>query len=261
MRKIVILSLFVLILAIGNAAALEISIDVEDSFIIGDEIFFEYEITSDTVLDISYLSGIDCPDAPIIRDDPVNVKLESGAPYKNSHLGFSVNEFMEPQECHAFVEIVSPMGLIITENFSVNTPPSFVFDIKLDKKVFMQGEEVNIDFESNISGVEIFAVLKLPDDSTKELNLPQSIKAEQIGTYTLDVTASKTGYRKSRVSEQFGIIEKEPTFESEYLDASPAGFKIYKVIIILICVFVILLILVIYLLHRRKRMDVQTDKI
>ena len=39
--------------------------------------------------------------------------------------------------------------------------------------------------------------------------MPTSIKANQIGTYTLKVTASKEGYKTKTLSTQFGVIEKE----------------------------------------------------
>ena len=37
--------------------------------------------------------------------------------------------------------------------------------------------------------------------------MPTSIKAEQIGTYELEVTASKEGYKTITKKEQFGVIE------------------------------------------------------
>jgi len=48
-----------------------------------------------------------------------------------------------------------------------------------------------------------------PNNTKRQLTLPSSIKAEQIGTYTLEAIASKQGYKTMNIKEQFGVIEKE----------------------------------------------------
>ena len=74
---------------------------------------------------------------------------------------------------------------------------------------FGLGEEISFDYESDVSGLNIEAVLTSPDGSTKNLNLPTTIKAQQIGTYELEVEVSKEGYKDISLKEQLGVIESE----------------------------------------------------
>jgi hypothetical protein len=55
--------------------------------------------------------------------------------------------------------------------------------------------------------------LTLPDKTIQQINLPTSIKAEQIGTYELEITASKQGYKTITTKEQFAVIKKEAEIE------------------------------------------------
>jgi len=80
---------------------------------------------------------------------------------------------------------------------------------RYNEKMFIQNQDINIDYVSEVQGISITAVLTFPDKSTKQLTLPSSIKADQIGTYELEVTASKEGYKTISKQEQFAVIEEE----------------------------------------------------
>ncbi len=75
-------------------------------------------------------------------------------------------------------------------------------------KIFLKGETVYINYKSEITGLSTSAKLILPDKSFQQLTLPTSIKAGQIGTYKLGVSASKKGYKSTMQEEQFAVIEK-----------------------------------------------------
>ena len=60
-----------------------------------------------------------------------------------------------------------------------------------ESNVFILNEDIYLDYISEISDANVIAIVTYPDDSTNQFVLPTSIKAEQIGTYELEVTASK----------------------------------------------------------------------
>ena len=83
-------------------------------------------------------------------------------------------------------------------------------DINCDKEkiLFIKNEDVFLNFESPVENILIEAILIYPDKSRKEIDLPTSIKEEQIGTYEIEVSASKEGYKTIEKKMQFGVIEK-----------------------------------------------------
>jgi hypothetical protein len=75
-------------------------------------------------------------------------------------------------------------------------------------KIFLINENIYLDYDSKVSDLTINATLTLPDKTKQQLSLPKSIIAEQTGTYELEVTASKSGYKTITKKEQFGVIGK-----------------------------------------------------
>jgi hypothetical protein len=76
--------------------------------------------------------------------------------------------------------------------------------------VFIKNEKIFIGFSSNVQDVSIDAKLTLPDNSSKLLTLPTNITAKQAGAYTLEVNASKQGYRNITLTEFFAVLEEDP---------------------------------------------------
>ena len=94
--------------------------------------------------------------------------------------------------------------------FSVTgTLKEFYFEIDLDKKVFVQNENIYLDYTSSIESPIIFSTLIYSDKTTEQIILPTTILAEQIGTYEIEVIASKEGYKTIIKKEQFAVIEEE----------------------------------------------------
>ncbi|MBU2104376.1 MAG: hypothetical protein KKF67_01195 [Nanoarchaeota archaeon] len=77
-------------------------------------------------------------------------------------------------------------------------------------KIFLLNEDIYFDYFSEVENPDITAMLIYPNEKTKQITLPTSIKAEQVGTYTIEATASKDGYKTITKREQFGVIEKAP---------------------------------------------------
>ncbi|OYT57873.1 MAG: hypothetical protein B6U68_01170, partial [Candidatus Aenigmarchaeota archaeon ex4484_14] len=121
------------------------------------------------------------------------------------------------------VSILEPYQLDFSRPFSVQTLEEFNVVLKVcnssscqeQSKIFVQGEDIYLNYSSDVENLEINATLTLPDKTIKEITIPTSIKAEQIGTYILEVTASKDGYKTQTLSTQFGVIEKEAEIREE----------------------------------------------
>jgi len=121
----------------------------------------------------------------------------------------TITEDIEPQTCTAYIQVTSPSTEKVEKTFEIITNPSFSFDITLNKKIFVQNEDIIIDYTSEVLSPEITASLTKPDNSKSQLTLPATITASQIGTYEIEVTASKTRYKTMILKEQFGVIKEQ----------------------------------------------------
>ena len=113
-------------------------------------------------------------------------------------------------------------------------------------KIFLKNENVYIDYDSDVLNQSITAVLIFPDKTTKQIILPTSIKADQIGTYNLEVSASKEGYRTIEKKEQFGAIEEDTNIEYSEPKAANNASLTNGVLYILIGIIIILIVFFIY---------------
>jgi len=104
-----------------------------------------------------------------------------------------------------------------------------------NKTVFIKKERISLDYESEISDLNVSGTLTLPDESTKELSLPTSMTAEQIGTYELTITAAKEGYKTAARTMEFSVIEEAPEipFATPRWDINEDGIVDYKDLAIL----------------------------
>ncbi|RLI99340.1 MAG: hypothetical protein DRP06_03650 [Candidatus Aenigmatarchaeota archaeon] len=198
-------------------------IQVKPSFTIGEQITFSYILTSDIEEEISYFASIDCEEAPQAMLDLKTILLQPNTPITEIYKGYTVDNTTQPQNCYATVSIVEPYDLVETKQFKVIANPSFEFDVFTCKdsachsksKIFIQEKTIYLDYNSEVENPIITATLIHPDKTTKQLTLPISIKADQIGTYTLEVAASKEGYQLIQVSTDFGVIKNEANIEIE----------------------------------------------
>jgi hypothetical protein len=212
----IILGLMILILLVGTISAATITINMKDSFGTGDEISFDYTILSTTSQEIKYMVSVNCPNAPLPLLEIKSKNLTANIPLTENYIYISkISEDIEPQSCKAVVGILSPEETLESKNFSINTNPSFDLNILTcteqscinPTKVFILGENIYFNYDSNVS--IITASLTYPDKTVHQLNLRDSIKAEQTGSYELEVSATKQGYKTITEKIQFGVIEKE----------------------------------------------------
>lgn len=202
---LVVLAIFL----VSTVSALTINIQVPASFSIGQQISFSYSITSDVNQQITFISHVLCPKSPVAFLQEQTITLQANIPYNDIYTDMIVNEQFEPQICTAYIQILSSIKEKFEKNFSIITDPSFSFNIVLDKKVYNFGENINLNYESDVENPVISAKLTYPDGTREEINLPKTIKASQIGTYEFSVTASKEGYKTVTKKEQFGVIERQ----------------------------------------------------
>lgn len=217
MKKTPVIVLLI-ILCISDALAINITMDIKNEFFENDLIYFNYTIVSDTDIEIQHYNFIDCPYGPVPFYNEKKISLKKDSIFSDNYTYVKVTNDFEPQTCTAYIQILSPIQIREEKNFSIITNPSFSFELKTCKdsactekaKVFIKNEDIYIDFDSEVPEPIITATLTLPDKTTQPLSLPTSIKAEQTGTYELDITASKQGYKTITKKEMFGVIEEPP---------------------------------------------------
>jgi hypothetical protein len=214
--KKTILSTILAILLLSNlVSALTIEIGIKNSFGIGETASFTYTITSDSSQNITFLPHITCPNVPIALLQEKIVQLQAGKLYKDTYTNIKVEDWIEPQTCTAYIRVLSPVQQYASKNFTIATNPSFSFELRTCKdsacgqkaKIFYLNEKIYLDYDASVSEPTITVTLTYPGKTTKQIDLLSSIKAEQIGTYELDVTASKQGYKTITIKEQFSVIE------------------------------------------------------
>ncbi len=204
-------------IVIAQDSNLKIDISVKPEVYVSDLDFFSYNITSNESTFITYVPSISCPTAPVPLIDYIESTVSRSEPIIEDYRNFQVLPSFEPQVCEARVEIFSPINIVEKRTFEIKTKPSFSFNVKtckdsnceISNSVFSLGEDVFIDFVSQVSNPEISAILTYPDKTTKQISLPAKINADQIGTYSLEVTATKEDYKTITDNIQFGVIEEE----------------------------------------------------
>jgi hypothetical protein len=211
MKKTLIIQI---ILMLSLVSALEVDISSQDSFTVGEKIEFTYSITSDTKQFITFTPHFSCPTVPMPLMDELTVMIEANQPYTAVFTDQVVEDFLEPQTCAAYVKITTPTQERFSKNFTIATNPSFDLTISLPETVFALGEQISIELTSEVNP-EVEAVLTLPDGSSEAVSFPFSEEATQTGTFILDVTASKEGYKTMSKSIQFAVIEKVPDIQNK----------------------------------------------
>lgn len=252
MKKIFLLTLMMILIAGFVNAVIEVNIEVKHEYKIGEDVKFSYTITSDKDETIGYSPHINCPDAPIAFLESRTTELKANIPLEEEYSYYSkLKDDIEPQECAASVSVTFPIKQKVEKNFTIKTNPSFSFDIILAKKIFILKDTIKLDYNSEVSNPKITLTLTFPDKTTEQITLPYSFKPSQLGTYELEATASKEGYKTIKRKTQFGVIEKEADIPYVELGKAKKGSLVKWVIII--SSVIIILVIIGYVIHRRKR--------
>jgi len=257
--KSIILGIFIFVILINMASAISITINIKPSFNVGEQVSFDYTILSNTNQEIQYITSANCPNVPAPLLEIKNTSLIANVPFQETYIYLSsLNDNIEPQNCKAIVSILNPEQRE-EKNFSIETNPSFEFNALTCKnsncseqtKVFVKNENIYFDYTSDVERISAIAILTYPDQTTKQLTFPTSIKAEQIGTYKLKLTATKDGYKTISKEIQFGVIEKEANIGYGFKETIKKINWIW--LIILIAGVVVIIGVLVYLIWRRKK--------
>lgn len=195
-------------LSINIVSSLEVNLDINDSFSIGEKVYFNYSLISDNDEIIKFIPYISCQREPVALLKENTINLESNKIYYNIYEETFSNNFIS-QECFANIIITRPVYQKFSKKFHLNGKNSFKFELIFDKKVYSLGDNVNINYETDVIDSVISASLKYPDGNTEDIIIPTLIKSTQIGTYELNVIVSKEGYKTITKKEQFGVIDKQ----------------------------------------------------
>lgn len=221
-----VISCFLIVISLISYSNALISVDitVKPSFIEGETTNFNYSITSDKDETITYYPHILCPEGPIAFIEEKTIDLEKGIAFSETYYDITINEWVEPQECSAYIQLLSPEKQKYEKSFEVITDPSMEARIitcrdeacNHPSKVFEKGEKVYTkiiagDKEGNeiddamIKGEHIKPITKkVIPIKTKTTTLT----TEEKGTHEIKATISKEGFKTKDVSTQFGVIEK-----------------------------------------------------
>jgi len=201
---------------------INIKINVNDTFQINDTLNFTYTITSNQDAEITYTPYISCEQAPQPFLEEKEISLKANVPYQDKYASIKVEDYLEPQTCVVFIQILSPIEKKIEKEFKIETIPSFQFNLQYCKdqscakktKVFILNDDIYLNYNSDVKDLEITVNLIYPDKTEKQITLPASIKAEQTGNYELDVTVSKQGYKTVIRKDMFGVIGEQVEIKS-----------------------------------------------
>lgn len=215
--QLLLLTLVFILLPVQAFALVTIDVDIKPQFTPGETVSFHYTFISDKDEKIDYIASVNCPKAPIPLLEIKNVQLKKNVPFKEEYVYTVVTNDMEPQSCKAIVFIIEPFEMTEEQYFEILTPPGFEFNLFLCKdyscteksKTFIKNEDIYLDYKSSVDNPVITVILILPNKEIKEVTLPTSITATQIGTYNLKITASKEGYKTISKEILFAVIEKE----------------------------------------------------
>jgi len=206
----------------------ETTIYVKDSFKEGETISFDYSIYAEEDVSLVYLAHVECPNAPVALLDYKNLELKKDELSANTYTDFKINSEIEPQTCIAYLEIMEPYHKKIEKEFKIITDPSFYIDINLCKdeecskktKVFLKDEELFIQSLSDVENPEkIITIIKPSGFNVNS----EKLVLDEVGQYSILVTALKQGYKDYSEKIDFVVIEESPSINEKTFVKSSGG--------------------------------------
>ncbi|MFZ1971068.1 MAG: hypothetical protein WAU65_02730 [Candidatus Nanoarchaeia archaeon] len=250
--------IFILVLAslflLSTISALSISINMNPTFSLGQNVSFSYTFLSSSAISGTYTIGVSCPNAPIPLLSVQNFSLGANIPLIQAYTYISnLTDNVDPQTCNTTVSTISPISISQSQSFALQTNPRFNFNVAVCKDaqcnrastIFDLDNNIYLEYMSNETNLSVKSVLTYPDGSTESLNLPAQITANQKGTYSLNVNASKTGYKTINEQISFGVIQSEVNIPYTSISSSqtgPSGLSVYIIIIALIVLALITIV-------------------
>lgn len=94
--------------------------------------------------------------------------------------------------------------------------------------VFMVGEKAYMQLVGAPQGSTVSTLLKLPDNSTEQLDLPAALTVKQAGRYTVYVNVSATGYRDVHLRDFYSVLENSPDALADRKEDSSISLQLEK---------------------------------
>lgn len=261
-----------IILLIANIFALPvIKINAKSSFNVGETIQFDYTITPDRNQNIIFIPRIKCTGLVEEMLAPVTLDLIKGNPITKTYTGFNVTKDTNPQQCIAMVQVLRPFILISQEIFQIVNQPLINLDLKLCKdkecqkqsKVFIKGEKIYFDYNSDVNDLIISAKLTFPDGKTQIIAIPGSVDLKEEGSYKIEINAYKSGYRSLILSDEFAVISNKPIIKTITpikekaaeitKEMSKGNYFYWSIFIFIIAVLIIVIIFIIKKIKEKNR--------
>lgn len=213
---------FVFLFLIAHVSAtITVDIEVSDMFVAGEEIYFDYTITSDAAGDFFYSPLVDCPSAPLKSSSVENLNLQPNVPHTGTYVYLDLEESVEPQTCtinFTVINSVSPFSIVASKevDFSIATKPSFYLYVNFCEDalcsenafVFVRKEQIYIDYISEVDDPDISAVLTFSNGTSENIILPFSFSPNENGVHSLNIVASKEDYKTFTQTYNFAVIEE-----------------------------------------------------
>ncbi len=260
--KITPVFLIIILVSLEASALINMEIDVDSYFSIENEIKFEYSILSNIDQSISYFASVKCPNLldPLLKLE--KAELRANVPYEKSYSYIQVDDSIEPQNCIAQVSLIEPFQRTVSKEFNIIAKKSFGFDIVLDKKVLILGEEIKINFDSEVENLDIEANLRYPNGAVKQINLPYLEKIKKEGTYVVRVRASKDNYKSITKEKEFGVIRENAKIKKADFSGNIIKFyeddgsdSVFYLIVLFIMGLIIGLIALIYFIYKNRPLE------
>jgi hypothetical protein len=125
-----------------------------------------------------------------------------------------------------------------------------------DSRVFLLGDEIYLDYNSPVAGIEVTAGIAFPDESAEVTELPSVLELSQEGAYVLTATASKEGYKSEEREIHFSVIAEQPNIplrDAPVTAAEAEGLRWWWIMIGVLCgIALVVAGLVIFKQRQRK---------
>ena len=216
LQRVLTLTILIFLLPISTAQEMNLNIN-KQTFFVNDTISITAEI-SNPINQTLTIIGIIRSKEPGYGGMPAGITIDPHQNITSTLIELRVSESMPSGIYFAEAKLLKE-GKIIDEiniSFQVTTPEEIEFQLKLCKdktcneqtKVFYLGEEVYIDYSSEIDNLELNLILSTPSNQQTKLSLPTSLQLDEKGTYTINIELKKPGYRNFNAIEYFSIIDK-----------------------------------------------------
>ena len=84
------------------------------------------------------------------------------------------------------------------------------------EKVFLKGELIYLNYRSSINS-NIDAILTYPNNVDEKIQLPYTLKADQIGSYSVSLSSTKASYKTVYAKYEFAVIKSPAIVETVFL--------------------------------------------